>query len=120
MIEKVFCEKCGNEMTPFISDSSSGMECKKCGWGWVTTYQEPIKLDDTDYSLQIEPDRTPSVDSIRCIAQILACNFLEARKRIQAGICIEEKAVTVRKIAAELRKNKISYIIKPDFPYEIL
>lgn len=117
MKEKIICEKCGNEMTAYIRGSSCGMECSNCGWGCATTYTDPIKLDNADYTLCITPVENPSIEIIRCIAQLLSCNFLCAKKKLQQKIIITDKAPSIRSIITELDKNNITYVITPDFPY---
>lgn len=119
MSEKIICEKCGSEMECFIKDSICGTTCKNCGWGWVTTYQEPIKLDNASYTLCIKQIENPSIGTIRCIAHLLACNFLEAKNKLQNKIIFTEKAIAILDIALELKKNNITFTITPDFPYEI-
>ena len=44
MNDKCICEKCGAEMKPLSDFSPVGMTCPNCGWGWATTYIDPIKL----------------------------------------------------------------------------
>ena len=119
MSEKLICEKCGSEMEYFIKDSTCGTTCKNCGWGWVTTYQEPIKLDTTDYELYIEPINNPSVDNLRCISSVLNCNFLEAKSKLQERIRFTKKATAILDIALKLKSNNIEFTITPEFPYEI-
>ena len=48
MSEKVFCEKCGAEMHPIDPAKPIGMICPKCGWGWATSYIDPIAEDAAD------------------------------------------------------------------------
>lgn len=119
MSEKSICEKCGSEMESFIKNTTCGTTCKNCGWGWVTTYQEPIKLDNTDYTLCVKPIENPSVNNLRCVAQILACNFLEAKSKLQTKIIFTEKATAILDIALKLKSNDIEFTITPEFPYEI-
>lgn len=119
MIEKIICEKCGNEMEYFIDDSTCGTTCKNCGWGCVTTYQDPIKLDNTDYELCIKPIVNPSVDNLHCIASLLGCNFLESKSKLQNSIIFTKKAIAIIDIALKLKSNNIAFTIMPEFPYEI-
>ena len=119
MNEKIICEQCGNEMEYFVDGSTCGTKCKNCGWGCVTTYQEPIKLDNTDYTLCVKSIENPSVNNLRCIAQILACNFLEAKSKLQNKIIFTEKATAILDIALKLKSNDVEFTIMPEFPYEI-
>lgn len=118
MSEKVFCEKCGAEMSSYINGSSCGMECKSCGWGWATTYRSPIEEDNTDYELCIEPIINPSVDNLRCIASLLGCNFITAKSKMQDKIVMTRKAIAISDIALKLKSNNIAFTIMPEFPYE--
>ena len=119
MNEELLCKKCGCKMEHFIKDSTCGATCKNCGWGWATTYQEPIKLDGTDYVLCVNPIINPSIDAIRCIARLLACIFVIAKNKLQSKIIFTQKATVIHDIAEELVKNGIHFNITPDFPYEI-
>ena len=119
MNEKIICEQCGSEMEYFVDGSTCGTKCKNCGWGCVTTYQEPIKLDTTDYKLYIEPINNPSVDNLRCISSVLGCNFLEAKSKLQGRIRFTKKATAILDIALKLKSKDISFTITPEFPYEI-
>ena len=119
MSEKIICEKCGSKMEYFIKDSTCGTTCKNCGWGWVTTYQEPIKLDTADYELCIDPIINPSVDNLRCIASLLGCNFITAKNKLQDKIVLMRKAIAILDIALKLKSNNIAFTIMPEFPYEI-
>lgn len=87
--------------------------------GWVTTCQEPIKLDNTDYALRVGPIKNPSIKIVHCIAGLLSCNFLTAKTKLQNEIIFTKKATTILDIALELKKNDIAFTIVPDFPYEI-
>ena len=50
---KVFREKCGSEMTPYKKGHTRGMVCEKCGFGWVTTCNEEIEVDETIYEISL-------------------------------------------------------------------
>jgi hypothetical protein len=114
------CEKCGHEMSYYMSTSECGMLCESCGWGFVTTYIEPIYLDKTEYTLCIAPIETPSIEVIRCIANTLMCNYLNAKERLTNEIVLKNKAVTIRDLARALHKCNINYTITPDYPYNII
>lgn len=64
MNEKIICEKCGTEMLSIDQYKPVGMKCPKCGWGWATTFIEPIKEDTTDYTVIMCSDNVPSKESI--------------------------------------------------------
>ena len=120
MDEKIICEKCGNEMIYFIRGSSCGTECLKCGWGLVTTYIEPIKIDETNYTLSIPTIDEPDIDHIKAISKILNVNFIKSKSLIQEGnATITDKAIKIRDYARLLSEKDIQFTITPDFPYEI-
>lgn len=119
MSEKIICEKCGHEMSYFIDGSTCGTTCKNCGWGCVTSYIEPIRLDTNEYKLIIYPIENPSTNSLRCIAQLLMCNYLKAKEKLHSEIVLTNNAVKIQEIAIELTKQNISFVITPDFPYSI-
>ena len=48
MTDKIICEKCGAEMLPIDQNKPVGMTCPNCGWGWATTYIEPI-IEDPNF-----------------------------------------------------------------------
>lgn len=115
----MICEKCGSEIEYFVNDSTCGATCKNCGWGCVTTYQDPIKLDNTNYEVSIEPIENPTVDNLRCVASLLGCNFLEAKSKLQNRITFTKKAIAIIDIVSKLKTNNISHTIIPEFPHEI-
>lgn len=117
MSEKIFCEKCGAEMSSYINGSSCGMECKSCGWGWATTYRSPIEEDDTDYALTISSVSNPSLTTIKCISNILMCNFVTAKEKLKNDIVIIGKASTIEKYIKTLISNSIIFMVSPNFPY---
>ena len=120
MDEKIICEKCGNEMIYFIRGSSCGTECLKCGWGLVTTYIEPIKTDQTNYTLSIPTIGEPDIDHIKAISNILNVNFIKSKSLLQEGnTTITDKAIKIRDYARVLSEKDIQFTITPDFPYEI-
>ena len=55
MSEKTYCEKCGSEMKVINENHPDGMTCQNCGWGWVTSYFEPILSDTWDYHIILLP-----------------------------------------------------------------
>lgn len=119
MNEKCICEKCGNEMKPLSDIYPVGMTCPNCGWGWATTYIEPIREDDTDYHIVLSVPYKPSLDKIRIIAGIANCNYIEA-KDLSEKAPVEiycGKAVNVRSIREKLEAAGIEIRIEPEFPY---
>lgn len=119
MSEIIICEKCGAEMLPIDPHKPIGMKCPKCGWGWATTYIEPIKEDTTDYTIVLLANNVPSKESIKTIAGIVGKSFLQAKKMIENAptSLFVGKAVTVKEVIATLEGSSINYQIEPNFPY---
>ena len=119
MINKKFiCEKCGKEMINIDDDFSIGMECPNCGWGWITTKDNPLMTDRTIYNVTVKSAEATK-DNIKIISSILNVNYLEAKnilnslpKEIFCG-----KAYEVKKIKDILAKSKIEFEIIPKFVY---
>ena len=118
-LEKVFCEKCGSEMIPLDAERSIGMTCPKCGWGWVTSYFEPIDCDTNDYQVTLLSGGDCSTKNIRVISKIVNVNFIRARQIISSApqIIFTGKARDVKEVILLLNKQKLSYSVQPDFPY---
>ena len=115
-----YCEKCGGEMIRFQEHGSCGMKCTKCDWGWATTYTPPINKDETMYTISIPAIHNPSPDIIKCIANLFECNYITAHKHSQEGTLTKsDKAPSIQIIARSLRQTGISYLITPNFPFEI-
>ena len=119
MSEKTICEKCGAGMLPFKEFGSIGMKCPSCGWGWVTSYQDPIDLDQNNYTIYI-PAQEPHVNAVKAIASAFNINYLEARKALVAGLLsVSGTAREILMKARILQNNHVTISIEPDFPYSI-
>ena len=119
MNEKMFCEKCGHEMISISETHPIGMTCTNCGWGWATTYIEPILTDTVDYHvILVSTDK--SLTSIKMLSKIANCNYIEAKQIIEKTpveiFC--GKAVDVKKIKEKLEAASIEIKIEPEFPYQ--
>lgn len=113
------CLTCGTEMECKIEGHCLSWVCKNCGDGLATSYFEPIELDKTIYNLCIHPVETPSTDQLRCISQLLSCNFLQVKNKLHDQISISDTAEPIRTIALALQRKALSFTITPSFPYEI-
>lgn len=118
MNDKCICEKCGAEMKPLSEIYPIGMTCPNCGWGWATTYIDPINLDENDYHMILVSSEN-SFSNIKIISEIANCNFIDAKKKIENAptVIFIGKAVDVKNIIERLDNTKISIKIEPDFPY---
>jgi hypothetical protein len=120
MKEKILCEKCGHEMKSIDENIPVGKTCANCGWGWVTTYIEPILSDTTTYCLTIRKMNSPDAKVLRVLASILNCNYIKAKEQVTTqDVEITDRAAGIKEYAITLAKNDIPFDIKPDFPYEI-
>ena len=116
--EKIVCEKCGAEMHVVRDSYQMGMECPNCGWGWVTTYNEPIEVDyGVDHVVLDSKDS--SLVNVKLVASIVNCNYLRAKRIIEnaPSEMFSGKAVDVREIRDRLVQAGMAFRIEPDFPY---
>ena len=119
MNERIICEKCGADMLPIDPHKPVGMKCPKCGWGWATTYIEPIKEDSTEYTVVLLASNAPSKESVKTIAGIAGIGFLQAKKMIENAptSLFVGKAATIKEVIATLDASAINYQVEPEFPY---
>ncbi|MBQ1338804.1 MAG: hypothetical protein IIY32_10865 [Thermoguttaceae bacterium] len=116
--EKIVCEKCGAEMHIVRDSYQMGMECPNCGWGWVTTYNEPIEVDYSVYHVVLD-SKDSSLANVKLVASIVNCNYLRAKRIIEnsPSEIFSGKAVDVREIRDRLVQAGVAFRIEPDFPY---
>ena len=116
--EKIVCEKCGAEMHDIQTSYTMGMECPNCGWGWVTTYNEPIEVDYSVYHVVLD-SKDGSLANVKLVASIVNCNYLRAKRIIEnaPSEIFSGKAVDVREIRDRLVQAGVAFRIEPDFPY---
>ena len=116
--EKNVCEKCGAEMHIVRDSYQMGMECPNCGWGWVTTYNEPIEVDYSVYHVVLD-SKDSSLVNVKLVASIVNCNYLRAKMIIEnaPSEIFSGKAVDVREIRDRLVQAGMAFRIEPDFPY---
>ena len=117
-INMYICEKCGAEMKPLSELYPIGMTCPNCGWGWATTYIDPINLDENDYRMILVSSEN-SLSNIKLVSETANCNYVEAKKLIEKApveiFC--GKAVEVKTIKEKLEAANIEIRIEPEFPY---
>lgn len=119
MIDKVLCDKCGTEMIPVDSERPVGMKCPNCGWGWVTSYIDPIKEDETIYEIELEEDNQATKDNIRLISEISNMNFLEAKCLLENApeSFVSGKATDINDAVIRLKVTGINFTVTPEYPY---
>ena len=117
MNEQTICEKCGSVMLSFKEFGSTGMKCPSCGWGWATSYQDPIDLDQNTYTLII-PVQEPGIKQVKATASAFNINYLEARKALATGLfSVSGSAREIFSKAQTLQNNHVEIVIEPLFPY---
>ena len=116
--EKIVCEKCGAEMHIVRDSYQMGMKCPNCGWGWVTTYNEPIEVDYSVYHVVLD-SKDGSLANVKLVASIVNCNYLRAKRIIEnaPSEIFSGKTVDVREIRDRLVQAGMAFRIEPDFPY---
>ena len=92
------CLSCGTEMECKIEGHNLSWICHNCGDGLATSYFEPIELDQTEYCLHIAPVTAPSADMLRYFSQLLMCNYMKAKARLNDEIIIKKGKKTYHKI----------------------
>ena len=119
MIDKVLCDKCGAEMIPVDPERPVGMKCPNCGWGWVTSYIDPIKEDETIYEISLEEGNQVTKDNIRLVSEISDVNFLEAKRLLENApkSFISGKAVDINDAVIRLKVTGINFTVTPEYPY---
>lgn len=94
--------------------------CPNCGWGWATTYVDPICRDQTQYSIILLEGNEPSVEIIRAVNQVSHRNLLKSRDLILNApqVIFEGDALEVHDMIEILDAGFVDYRIEPDYPYE--
>ena len=106
-------------MVPTDESKPIGMNCPNCGWGWATTYIDPILEDDKEYSLIILEGNKTEKNVLKAIAKIAECNFIKAKEIIADAPFVIKKgrASEIKNDKAMLEENEIAYSIGPEFIY---
>ena len=106
-------------MRSFRHGHECGMTCTNCGWGWVSSYFEQYETDPVAYHISLCAPSEASMTAIKLIAEIATCNYMEAKKLIEAAptevFC--GQAIDIMKVRERLKDAGIRFEIKPDFPY---
>lgn len=119
MNEKILCEKCGAEMVPADPNKPTGMECPKCGWGWVTSYIDPKYEDETIYRVILDEGNKAGKDQLKAVSIILDCNFIAAKETINnPSKCLAEgRADEVDSVVQQLKEADMQFHVEPEYPY---
>lgn len=113
------CEKCGAEMVSKIEGRNYVIECPNCKWGVVTTYTEPVYLDQTIYSISISSGNAVTKDTLSAIGKVGGFNYLQAKDVAENGrsALFTAKAPEVLEKGQILDRAGVTYTIQPEFPY---
>lgn len=112
------CEKCNTEIIYKQKGHSLSWLCPNCNWGIATTYNSPLELDTTNYTLHIISQSNLSTDKIKCISKTFSINFIESKQASQNGtISITDTASNIIITKNKLDQLEIKYQILPEFPY---
>lgn len=118
MSEITICEKCGSVMKPYKEDTTVGMKCENCGWGWVTTQFDEIYTDDTIYSVSFPKDLADNKDALSLISHTTSNNYITAKKLIESeDIIMSGKAQTIVEFLKKCKEANISFNVSPEFPH---
>ena len=119
-MENIACEKCSHIMVKYKTDTCEGMKCPNCGWGWVTTRDDLISLDETLYNIKIDCRIKPSNEQLKVLSSVLNVNYLAINKLLKEGnISFSGKAIEIKDKLVVLKNSGICFSIFPDFKYEI-
>lgn len=113
------CPECGGSLKSEIVGSSVVVSCENCGWSVASSYIEPIREDETVYSLFLENGNTADKRTLSCLSNVVGCNFLQAKKMVDGSrsLLFSGTAVEVREKRDQLEEGEVAYSIEPDFPY---
>ena len=121
MKELILCEKCGHEMISIDKIIPIGKTCPNCGWGWATSFIEPIYNDMQIYTVSLSSVASVTKETIKTIAEITGQNFLQTKNTLEnlPQVVFSGKAPEVLKICHSLKsKAFFDFKISPDFPYD--
>ena len=116
----MICPKCHEaELAPFKEGSVAGVVCPKCKMSWVTTEMDPIREDQTLYSLSIAAGNVPERERLKTLSSVLSCNYLRAKVYLEDGLpdAITGSAVEIGAVRDRLKAASVRYTITPIFPY---
>ncbi len=114
------CDLCNNKMIYFEEKQTCGWKCVSCGNTLVTTNDDGIFLDDSIYTIFILAGNSSTPKNINCIAKIIGCSFIDAKKYLEYGKEIGDlDAIQCRDILKSINSTEIKYTIIPEFTYNI-
>jgi hypothetical protein len=114
------CEKCGGPVELRHEGSTQGLFCTKCDWSVVTTRLPEILGDETSYEVTVSSGDYTNEQHMKTVATLTGLNYLAARKLMQSHadfVVFTGKASQVAAIRKKLELARLSYKIKPPFPW---
>ncbi|MCQ2741851.1 MAG: hypothetical protein MJ239_00925 [Bacilli bacterium] len=115
---KYICPDCGAEMLQEYEKPALNLSCPKCGCKIATTKWEEIDLDDTVYSICIEPFENPTMEQIKVISKSTGMNFAASKTFLKSGgILFRGSATEILEKKKTLEANSCLFHIAPTFKY---
>ncbi|SCY34045.1 hypothetical protein SAMN02910370_02207 [Lachnospiraceae bacterium XPB1003] len=115
----MICPDCKAEMKYFVEGNSCGWKCSECSVEIVTTYNDPIMLDENEYVITIRRVDHPNASQIKLAAEICQSNYLISKERLLEGFSTSTmKAKDARYVLSKLKAANLAFDVSPDFEYE--
>ncbi|MDO4629892.1 MAG: hypothetical protein Q4C70_11970 [Planctomycetia bacterium] len=114
------CTQCGGVMSSRVEGNTLIWTCSQCDNCLMTTWFPEIETDSTEYTITLEKSEDYDADSLRFVAQIANCNFLQAKEVLLLGKenFLTARATRIREVAHELTRLGTSFHINPEFSYD--
>ena len=113
------CPNCNAEMMHIVEGFTCGWKCSKCSLEFVTSYNDPILLDENEYKVTVNKVDNPKASQIKMAAEICKCNYLLSKEKLLEGFSLYElNAEDTRVILSKLKEEKLSFSVNPDFDYK--
>ena len=113
------CDKCGNIMIPIQKEGATGMVCPNCGFGFVTSYFDPVYEDRNVYEVYLSTGNTITNKNYFLIQSINGKNIQEIKQLFESSpyLLYKGHAAEVRELKNKLDESGVKYVIVPDFNY---
>ena len=119
MSKITLCEKCGSVMVPVSDENNLGMICPNCGYGYVTSYIEPIYEDQQEYEIVLTDGNTITKENFSLIQSLTGKNMIEIKLLFDNATysLFKGSAPEVKKLKEKLDNLKMKFEIIPEFKY---
>jgi len=113
------CEKCGSKMIPIQKEGTTGMVCPNCGFGFVTSYIDPMYEDQNEYEIYLSKGNKITNKNYFLIQSITGKNIQEIKQLFESSpyLLYKGHAAEVRELMNKLDESGVKYVIAPDFIY---